>query len=230
MQHLQIPLPVQLRDDATMDNFLPGVGDEAALAALGDLLAGHGEPVILLHGAPGSGKSHLLQASCHSAGGRGLYLPLGELANYPADQVLEGIDGMQLVCLDDLQAVLGNAGWETALFNLYNRARESGQALLLAADAPPRRLPVGLADLQSRLSWAVVFHLAAIDDERRSAILQFRARRRGLTFPADVAGYIVSRAPRGMDSLLANLELLDRASLAQQRQLSIPFVKQTLGF
>lgn len=230
MQHLQIPLPVQLRDDATMDNFLPGAGDEAVLAALGDMLAGRGEQVILLHGAPGTGKSHLLQACCHSAGGYGLYLPLGELANYPADQVLQGIDGMPLVCLDDLQAVLGNAAWETALFNLYNRARETGQALLLAANAPPRGLPVGLADLQSRLSWAVVFQLAAIDDERRSAILQFRARRRGLTLPADVAGYIVSRAPRGMDSLLADLEALDRASLAQQRHLSIPFVRQTLGF
>jgi DnaA family protein len=230
MQHHQLALPVHLRDDATMDNFLPVAGSEAAVAALGDLLAGRGERVILLHGASGSGKSHLLQACCHSAGERALYLPLGELAGYPADRVLEGIDVMQLLCLDDLQAILGKADWETALFNLYNRARESGQALLLAANAAPRQLPVTLADLQSRLSWAVVFHLTAIDDERRCAILQFRARRRGLTLPADVAGYIVSRAPRSMDALLANLELLDRASLAQQRHLSIPFVKQTLGF
>ena len=33
-----------------------------------------------------------------------------------------------------LQVVLGDAQWERALFNLYNRARDSGQALLLSAD------------------------------------------------------------------------------------------------
>jgi DnaA family protein len=230
MQHRQLTLPVHLRDDATMDNFLPPAGSEAALAALGELVAGRGEQVIFLHGASGSGKSHLLQACCHSAGEHALYLPLGELADFPADQVLEGVDAIQLLCLDDLQAIPGKADWETALFNLYNRARESGQSLVLAANAPPRQLPVALADLQSRLSWAVVFQLPAIDDDRRCAVLQFRARRRGLTLPADVAGYIVSRAPRSMDALLDSLELLDRASLAQQRHLSIPFVKQTLGF
>ncbi len=167
MQQHQLTLPVYLRDDATMDNFLPVAGSEAARAALGELLGGGGERIILLHGPSGSGKSHLLQACCHSAGEHALYLPLGELASYPADQVLEGIDAMQLLCLDDLQAILGKADWETALFNLYNRARESGQSLILAANAPPRQLPVALADLQSRLSWAVVFQLPAIDDDRR---------------------------------------------------------------
>ncbi len=228
--HHQLPLPVHLRDEATMDNFLPGAGNEALIAALGGLVDGRGEPVILLHGASGSGKSHLLQACCHSAGEGALYLPLGDLASFAAGEVLEGVDGMRLLCLDDLHAVLGDAQWERALFNLYNRARDSGQALLLSADAPPRQLPVALADLQSRLSWAVVFQLAPLDDDRRCEILQFRARRRGLTLPLDVANYVVSRAPRGMEALLDSLDRLDRASLAQQRHLSIPFVRQILDF
>lgn len=230
MQQHQLTLPVQLRDEATMDNFLPGAGNEPALAALGDLLAGQGEPAILLHGGAGSGKSHLLQACCHEAGAGALYLPLAELSAFPPSEVLEGIDHIGLLCIDDLQAVLGRTDWEAGLFSLYNRARGSGQTLLMAADAPPRQLRVQLPDLRSRLSWALVFQLAAADDEHRAAILQFRARRRGLELPPDVASYIISRAPRGMDALLAKLDALDRASLAQQRHLSIPFVRQTLGF
>jgi len=47
---------------------------------------------------------------------------------------------------------------------------------------------------------------------------------------SDVAAYIVHRARRGMDELLGLLDTLDRASLAEQRSLSIPFVKNTLGW
>ena len=72
--------------------------------------------------------------------------------------------------------------------------------------------------------------MAEGDDEEKAEILQFRATRRGLTLPAGVATFIVSRAPRAMEQLLGVLDQLDEASLAQQRALSIPFVKQALGW
>ena len=100
----------------------------------------------------------------------------------------------------------------------------------MSGDAAPRALVVNLPDLRSRLSWAVVYQLVAGDDEEKSAILQFRAMRRGLSLAPGVASYIVSRAPRAMEQLLAVLDQLDEASLAEQRALSIPFVKQALGW
>lgn len=228
MPYSQLSLPVLLRDEATMDNYLPGPGNEAAVAALAGMLDGSGESTVMLHGPSGSGKSHLLQACCHRLQDEALYLPLGELKGYPADQVLENVQGRRLLCVDDLQAIAGDPDWERALFNCFNRARVSGQAMLFAADAPPRQLPIALADLRSRLSWAVVFQLPGVDDARRVAILQFRAQRRGLQLPEEVAVYLVSRAPRAMGALLHCLDRLDRASLARQRHLSIPFVKETL--
>ena len=68
------------------------------------------------------------------------------------------------------------------------------------------------------------------DDEFLSTVLRFRAERRGLTLPEEVASYIVHRAPRSLDRLLELLDRLDRASLAEKRALSIPFVKQSLGW
>ena len=226
----QIPLPVHLRDEATLENYLPEGGGAGLLGALGQLLESDGEQVIVLHGGAGSGKSHLLQACCHLAGARAMYLPLEELGEYPPDEVLAGAQALPLVCLDDLQAVLGDAAWERALFNLYNDSRGRGNALLFAADSAPRNLSISLPDLQSRLSWGVVYHLCAPDDARRMEILQFRARQRGLSMSDEVAAFLVNRAPRSMDALLNLLDRLDRASLAQQRGLSIPFVKQILDF
>jgi DnaA family protein len=88
---------------------------------------------------------------------------------------------------------------------------------------------VTLDDLRSRLGWGPVFQLPAPDDEQLQAILQFRARCRGLDMPPEVGRFLVSRAPRGMAALMQVLDTLDARSLADQRALTVPFVKQVLG-
>ncbi len=224
----QMALDVQLRDDATLGNFW-AAGDSAPVV---DLLAtspsAGAEQMIYLYGTSDSGRTHLLQGACHSAGAGSAYLPLRELKSYEPESVLAGMDRLQRVCVDDLQAVAGCPGWESALFHLINGARASGCQLIVAADASPRRLPVHLPDLQSRLAWGVVFRLATANDEELIAILQHRAVRRGLVLGSDVASYILNRAPRSLSGLMELLERLDRESLTQQRNLSIPFVRSIM--
>lgn len=226
----QLTLPVHLRDEATLENFLSPEDFRPLLGALQQQLEDEGEGVIYLHGGTGAGKSHLLQACCHRAGSGALYLPLGELKDFPPADVLADVASMRLICLDDLDVVAGDADWELALFELYNRAREMGCRLLVAASASPRAIALNLEDLRSRLSWGMVYYLPPCDDEQKKTILQFRAQRRGLSLPAEVASYLVTRAPRDLDPLLELLDQLDRASLAQKRALSIPFVKKTLDW
>ena len=226
----QMALEVRLRDDATLENYLAPAQARPLLHALQGQLQAEGEPVIYICGPGGCGKSHLLQAACHLAGDAALYLPMAEVAHYSPAEVLHGVETLDLVCLDDIEQVLGNDEWELALFGLLNRAREWGCRLLLAADGPPRAQAVALPDLRSRLSWGVVFQLKQADDELRSEILRFRAARRGLVLPEELASYIVHRAPRSLDRLLELLDQLDQASLAEKRALSIPFVKQLLGW
>ena len=228
--HRQLTLNVQLRDDSTLENFLTDPSGDTVVRAVQTQMAADGEPIIYLFGPGGAGKSHLLQAACHLAGNGALYLPLAELTSYSPQEVLQGIEDMSLVCLDDLDAVLGNEDWELALFDFYNRARQTGCRLLLSADAAPRALAVDLPDLRSRLAWGVVFQMAVGSDEFKQQILSFRAARRGLQMPPEVASYIVTRAPRSLARLLALLDQLDAASLAEKRSLSIPFVKAQLGW
>ena len=226
----QLSLEVRLRDDATLDNFLALPKVQPLVGALQSQLDPSGESVIYLYGPAGTGKSHLLQASCHEPGAETIYLPLSDLRQYAARDVLQGVENLDRICIDDIHVVLGDAKWEQALFNLYNDARQRGCRLVVAADAAPRALAVNLEDLRSRLSWGIVYQLAQPEDHDKEAILQFRASRRGLSLTPSVASYIVSRAPRAMDQLLHVLETLDKASLAEKRSLSIPFVKEALGW
>ena len=226
----QLALNMQLRDDATLASFLSAPALEPLLAALREQATSAGEPLVFIHGSAGSGKSHLLQAACHLLPAASCYLPLAELRSMPAADLLQGLESQQLICLDDINAVAGEEGWELALFHFCNRARAAGCRLLLSAGASPRRLPVVLPDLRSRLGWGPVFLLPTPDDERKQAILRYRARCRGLDMPAEVSRFLVSRAPRGLAELMALLENLDSRSLAEQRALTVPFVKQALGF
>lgn len=225
----QLPLNVQLRDDATLANYLFSESNLALRGVLEGLLGDEADSIVYLHGPNDSGKSHLLQACCRLADtGQALYLPMSELVHYPPEEVLQGVEAMSLVCLDDIDAVLGDEDWELSLFHFYNRAREAGCRLLVSANSAPRVLAVELADLASRLSWGLVYRLTAPDDNERMAILCFRAERRGLHLSPEVASYILDRAPRSVSNLLEVLENLDKASLVEQRALSIPFVKKAL--
>jgi DnaA family protein len=228
----QLALNLRLRDGSSFENFWPVRNREAVArlqAALAELVrgAGRAEPAFFLWGEAGTGRTHLLEAACRTLGAQGLtaaYVPLTEHARL-SPGLLEDRETEALICLDDLDAVAGDPAWEGALFALIERQRSAGGMLLAAARHAPARLGWRLADLASRLSWGPVYQLLALTDEDKLAAVRLRAERRGLDLPEDVARYVLSRHPRDLHSLFALLERLDQVSLAEQRRLTIPFLR-----
>ncbi|HID49852.1 MAG TPA: DnaA regulatory inactivator Hda [Chromatiales bacterium] len=223
--HPQLTLGIGLRDSATFASFLSD-GNELVVRALQD----EAEAMVYLWGPTGSGRTHLLQALCHQAVHRGAppaYLPLRDLVSL-SPAMLEGLEQQAVIGIDDVQAVAGTPQWEEALFHLYNRVRGAGHRLVVSGDAAPHGLGLALPDLVTRLGWGPVFRLAPLDDAGKRRALQLRAQSRGMELSDEVAAYLLRRSPRDMASLFALLERLDQASLAAQRKLTIPFVRQLL--
>lgn len=233
-QPQQLSLGVSLNDDATFSNFYApdSTPNAEVINAVCQQIATANEPFLYLWGASGCGLTHLLQAACHQAEALGKlfqYLPLRELMGYAPDELFAGLEQLDLVCLDGLDCISHSPEWELALFNLYNRLRDSGKLLLVAAVLGPRELPVSLPDLASRLQWGATFHIHSLTDAEKQQALQFRARARGLELSDEVAYFILQRLPRDMNALFLQLHRLDHASLAEQRKLTIPFVKKILN-
>lgn len=229
--HFQLPLPIHQSDDETLENFYA----ENNLLLLNSLqknfLQLH-QQFFYLWGNKGSGKSHLLKGVCQhylTQQRPALYVPLNK-AQYFSPAVLENLEQQALVCLDDLQAVIGNAEWEVAIFDLINRVRETGRTLLImSADQSPANLPVQLPDLASRLTWGEVYQLAPLNDKQKIDVLQKAAYQRGIELPDETANFLFKRLERDMKTLFNALEKLDQASLQAQRKLTIPFVKEILA-
>lgn len=226
----QLPLGVSFRESAVFDDFLPGE-NARTLGALRHALARLDEQMLYIWGAPGSGLSHLLQASVHELQGQGLevvYLPLEECLEY-GPEALDNLDDVDALVLDDIDAIAGKPDWEETLFHLYNRLRDSGRILLVSSHHSPLHLDLSLPDLKSRLGWGLTFQIQPLNDEQKLDWLIWKARRRGLVLEPDVAAFVINRVARSMQNLVDAFELLDQRSLAEQRRLTIPFIKQVLG-
>ncbi len=227
----QLSLPVAIDREATFDNFYAPNGTPQHMATF--LLKDDMRKFAYLHGAEGTGLSHLLQAACQTNPLNkvpgGIYLPLKELKDYSPRQVLEGLASATMVCVDDLEQIADNVDWQIPLFNLFNECRDSGCRLVIASHKSIDGLGLELPDLLSRLKSGVALYLPTYDDADQRRLLQHRASRRGLYLSNEVANFLLNRLPRDTATLMAALDNLDKASLREQRRLTLPFVKTTLS-
>jgi len=230
----QLALSVQLPDDETFSSY-QGNTNQLAVAQLQQFIKiaavkedkPHG---FYLFGLSGVGKSHLLHASCAYASELGLSslcLSFSELKQLSVE-VFDGLENIDLVCLDDLHLIAGDNDWQQAVFDLFNRLTEQNKNLLISGNQSANQLGITLPDLVSRLSWGLTEQVKILTDDEKLIALQFRAQQRGLMLTDDVGRFLLSRLSRGMGSLLLALDELDKASIREQRKITIPFIKDVL--
>jgi DnaA family protein len=220
----QIPLALRFAPDQQLSAFhgQPELRDLVAAVA-----AGNATDWLYFSGPAGAGKTHLLIGACavaREAGSDAVYLPLAVMAGRLED-ALKGQERAALFCLDDLDAVAGRREDEVALFHFHNAARAAGARLLYAAKSMPGALALELPDLRSRLEQCTRIALEPLDEAGRREVLRQRAARRGLELDDAVLEYLFRRVGRDLGTLSAQLDSLDKASLAAQRRLTVPFLK-----
>ena len=248
----QLPLGLRFAPDQRIQSYRDA--PDGLLPLLEMLARGERNDALFLCGPGGAGKTHLLLGVCAEvtaqrstsaglaqtaptpAGRRGLrsgedrdvaYLPLRMFGARSVD-ALSGQGAAALVCIDDVDAIAGMREAEIALFDLHNRLRAAGAAIVYAANATPAQLALDLPDLRSRLAQCAQFALEVPDEPARRAILRQRAQTRGLELDDAVLDWLFRRVDRDLGTLTALLDRLDRASLAAQRRITVPFLRQTL--
>lgn len=219
----QLALKVGLSDLASFANFHGGSNREAAAAVL-DMAAGR-PGVLFVHGASGTGKSHLLYAAVKEAG------KLGRPAHYVSRTAVEtatgewlDLPGEGLVCIDDIDRAL-TAAEARALFALYERMRGGSGSLVLSARRTPAAIDWVLPDLSSRVQSDLVYRLVELSDRDLEAALRLRADHRGIALTDEVMRFVLSRYERSPVSLFRLLDRIDTESLARKRRVTVPFLR-----
>jgi DnaA family protein len=227
---VQFPLQFEFQSNQSFGSFYPGNNAEI-ITQLQEFITTQNEQQIYIWGDAGQGKSHLLKACCMAADEHNktpFYLTFNA-ANLPDPAMLEGLENMDIVCLDNIEQIDGNSDWEQALFDFYNRHRDNNNQLLLTASCPPKYLPFQLPDLKTRMNWGLTLKLQPLNDEQIIKALNHKAHFLGFTIPDNVGRFLLSHYERDLPALWLLLEKFDHATLAAKRKLTIPFLKQIMA-
>jgi len=222
-------IPISTEDDASLESFYSN-RNQPLIEDLKRLLEGRrARRVLYLWGDSGSGKTHLLDACCSAAekaANKSLYVSL--------EQGLEELGKLRdvheetLVCIDDLQQIVGSEEAQKIIFSLYEKIMNGSGAIVASGTGPLSSMGIELKDLESRLSSGGTFNIYALDDDEKRKALKLRAEKRGFTLDDNVVEFIMSHYRRDTKSLFALLDKLDSASLQAHRKITIPFVKGLL--
>lgn len=215
MRH-QLSLGLTLPVSYAREDFLVASGNAAALAWLDRWPDWPGQALVLF-GNPGSGKTHLAQIWAMQAGARVVA---------PEEVQAQTVDALarQPLALDDADRVTD----PVALFHLVNLVRERGHGLLLTGAVPPSRWPFGLPDLMSRLKAMPAQEIAAPDDALLAAVLVKLFADRQLSVGEDVVKYLGARMERSCHAARSWVAILDAASLAENRAVTVALVRKMM--
>ncbi len=224
--HPQLPLGLEPGELFNFDTFVEG-DNTLVTAVLRQCALGVGETQVYIWSEGALGKTHLLQACGHLAARHQrtvCYLTATQIQQNSIE-IFDGLEQLQLVCLDELDCWLNSPAWQEALFDLINRLRERGSSLVMASSYSPDASGIQLADLRSRLSWGPVFQLKTLSDQDKVLALRARARQSGLELAENVVDYLLRRYPRDLADQFRRLEILDKAAMSMQRSVTIPLIK-----
>ena len=216
----QMLLDLKPEQPPTLDNFVAGTNTEliSRLRALAD---GRAYEAVYLWGPEGCGKSHLL-AGVATAAIRHRPAAFMTATDIEADILATP---RSLLAIDDVQG-LGEPA-QVALFRTFNTARLAGLTLVLSGNEPPARLALR-EDLRTRIGQAMIYEMKPLTDDEKSAALARHALMRGMKVDDSLVRYLLTHSRRDLPTLMAILDSLDRATLEQQRPVTLPLLKEVL--
>ncbi|MFK7964685.1 MAG: DnaA/Hda family protein [Burkholderiaceae bacterium] len=209
----QLTLDIVQPAEPTLDNFVMGPNAEAV--AMAKQVADGALPArtMLLWGAAGSGKTHLLRALAHARPSAHRWLEPTRKETFeepPADHLL---------LADDFLSWSDESLHQ--LFHLLNLLRSRPDVMIILTATQP---PAGLAlrdDLRTRLAAGLVMNLALLSDDDKRLALQQHASARGHKDISPVSNWLLIHRDRDIRRLLTYLDALDQYALQTQRSITV---------
>ena len=206
------------------EDFLVAPGNEVAVAWIDRWPAWPG-PVLALHGPAACGKSHLAEVWRAASGAVRI-----DGAGLAAGEARELLGSATACVLDDVEArVCDHAACAARLLSLYSIVVERGGHMLLLGRTAPARWPVPLRDLRTRLGAVPAVELSAPDDTLIEALMIKLFADRQVRVGLDVIRFLLPRMERSFDAARALVAELDRAALANRREVTVPLARQVLA-
>jgi chromosomal replication initiator protein len=228
---------------ASLAEFLPGAANVVALTAAQTAATRPGTyNPLAFAGAPGSGKTHLLEGIWRQArtGGtmsRVTYLTAEQFTN----SFLEAIrhSGMpsfrakvretELLLIDDIDFLIGKQSTLVEAVNTIDCLVRSGRQIVVSVDRPLADLKARSPELAARLAAGLVCQLEPADFGVRQGILRRLAAKQGMVIADDVIDWIAGQFGGDARELSGALSTLKIESEARMRDIDLSLAQEKLA-
>jgi chromosomal replication initiator protein len=236
--------PMPLNPDYVFENFVTGPCNRLPHAASVAVAEQPGKAYnpLFIHGGVGLGKSHLLQAVCQKLlerddEARILYLSCDTFINHFINAVETGemnqfrhrYRHVDLLVIDDIHFLAGRDRTQEEFFHTFNTLYQQQKQIILSADCPPSEIPELEDRLVSRFNWGLVARIEKPCYETRVAILQKKAKMRGLHLPDDVVCFVAAKVEHNTRELEGAITKLQGMGMLQQGRIDLELAKAALG-
>ncbi|MBN2137758.1 MAG: chromosomal replication initiator protein DnaA [Sedimentisphaerales bacterium] len=234
---------LRLHPDYTFENFVVGPSNRLAHAscvAVSQSLGNTYNP-LFIYGSSGLGKTHLLHAVCFEAhkksdGAVIQFLSCEEFVNRFISAIEEGnLPGFQsqfrtvdMLVIDDIQFLREREHSQEEFFHTFNALYNNGKQIILSGDSPPGKIPSLEERLISRFNWGLVARIDPPSYETRIAIVQKKARVRGLKISDDIAEYVARKVQANIRELEGALTTIYAIATTTGKDITLELARTAL--
>lgn len=229
----------------TFDNFIVGAGNQFAYAATKGVALNPGgkHNPLLIYGASGLGKTHLLHALAVDILKR---TPTAKICYLPAEQFVNDFiestkknevnvfkakyrTNFDIFLIDDIQFFAGKGRSQEEFFYTFNHLCESHHQVVMTSDNAPKDLSGLESRLITRLQQGLLVDIKAPDLETRIAILRAKAESDDLYLPEDVCLMIASNIRNSIRELEGALVRLGAEASINGTEITLEMAREALG-
>ena len=202
------PAFIRLNPDYVFDSFIEGNSNRLARAAAQSVAQnpGHSYNPLFIYGGAGLGKTHLLHAIGQAATANHINVICASAEQFTnefvtavreknTEEFRNKYRSIGMLLIDDIQFIGGKEQTEESFFHTFNELHNTNRQIVMTSDCPPKSMPLLEERLRSRFEWGLIVDIQPPDYETRLAILQSKARQKGVSVPTDVLD-LIAREPQ----------------------------------
>lgn len=241
---LEPPDTLAINPDYDFSSFVVGPSNRYAHAAAMAVAEQPGSSYnpLFIHGDVGLGKTHLLQAVCLTIRRNNPeavihYLSCESFVTYFTEairanqmaQFRHWFRDVDVLVLDDIHFLASRERSQEEFFHTFNTLYQANKQIVLSSDAPPEEIPSLEDRVVSRFKCGLVTQVEAPDLDTRIAIVQSKAKQRGLDLPDDAACHVATRVTRNIRELEGAVTKLQIAATVEGRPIDLELALEVIG-
>ena len=236
--------PDNLNPRYTFDNFVVGFSNRHAHAyakAVAESPAKAYNP-LFIYGGVGLGKTHLMQAVCHSIKNINPRIKICYITSERfTNELINAIqhhstpafrqkyrNNVDVLVIDDIHFIAGKESTQEEFFHTFNVLYDAHKQIIISSDRPPKEIANLQDRLVSRFSWGLTTDIQPPDLETRVAILRKKMEREPIAIPEDVIFFIAQLIKTNIRELEGALIRTIAYALLEEKPVTLELTKEVL--